>query len=366
MPRLSLWNDKKTYDFSFIDRIVGEHLYAGGTKVLVHKYLGIQDSVNVDSASQAGSGTGVQLGEGRETFIQDVLFLENRDRDYDETLYELRGQYNILDSTQYDLTQFGLFLTNDTLYMDFHIESMVETLGRKLMPGDVLELTHLRDDLLLGTEGAINRFYEVKEGARPYEGYDPRWWPHLWKVKLEPITDSQEFADILDNPQDEFGDGTGDDLRSILSQYDNDIAINDALIDQAENDVKWDPQYRDNVHLYYDPEVPDKPTIGFDYGAGGSEPPNGQPLAGSGAVFPDGLAEGDYFLRTDFQPNRLFRKGENNRWIRIADDNKHKWAAADRLLTTYINNTDTTTYSDGEVADVRTNLSKVVKPKTDD
>lgn len=358
MPRLQLGQHVKTFDFSFISRIVGEHMNAGGTPVLVHKYLGIQDSVNVEDASQAGTGTGIQLGDTPETFIQDVLFLENRDRDYDETLYELRGQYNILDNTQYDLSQFGLFLSNDTLYMDFHIESMVEALGRKLMPGDVLELVHLRDDLLLGSSEAINRFYEVKEGARPYEGYDPHWWPHLWKVKLEPITDSREFRDIL-------GDGSEDgDLRNILSQYDKDIAINDALIVEAEGEVRWDPQYRDNTHLYFDPEVPDKPTIGFDYGAVG-DPPNGEPLAGSGPVFPEGLDDGAYFLRTDFQPNRLFRKS-GNKWIRIADDNKFRWAAADRLLTTYINNTSTTEYTDGTKAPVRTNLSKVIRPKTDE
>jgi len=357
MPRLSLWRPIKGNDFSFIDRIIGEHMYAGGTGVLVHRYLGIQNNVTSDDPN---AGPSSPSDTPDELFIQDLLFLENRDRKYDTTLYELRGQYNIQDTDAYDLTQFGLFLQSDTLFMNFHIESMVEQLGRKLMPGDVLELPHLRDDLLLGRDEAINRFYVVQEGSRPSEGYDPGWWPHLWKVKLGPITDSQEYRDIL---------GTGEDccdLRNLISQYKTDIVINDALLEQAEADVQWDPRYRDNTHLYYDPEVPDKPVLGFDYGAGGDEPPNGLELVGSGAEFPtEGVQDGDYFLRTDFSPNRLFRKG-GNRWFKIADDNKNVWAAANRVLTTFINNDDTTEYTDGEIAPVKTNMSKVIKPRTDD
>ena len=40
MPRLSLWNPTKTNDFNFIDRIVGEHLHAGGTGVHVAQVPG--------------------------------------------------------------------------------------------------------------------------------------------------------------------------------------------------------------------------------------------------------------------------------------------------------------------------------------
>jgi hypothetical protein len=357
VPRLSLWNPIKKNDFNFIDRIVGEHLYAGGTGVYVHRYLGVYtgDTDQSDDATQPAS-----TPADTEVFIQDLLFLENRDRRYDDTIYELRGQYNIQDNDQYDLTQFGLFLTSDTVFMNFHIESMVQSLGRKLMPGDVLELPHLRDDLLLGKDEAVNRFYVVQEGARPSEGYDPMWWPHLWRVKLGPISDSQEYRDIL---------GTGEnaeDLRNLISQYQNDISINDAILEQAENDVAWDPQYRDNTHLYYDPEVPDKPTVGFDYGSGGDQPPNGLQVVGSGNSFPtQNVSDGDYFLRTDFAPNRLFKKS-GSRWIKISDDNRNVWAAANRVLTTFINNTDTTQYTDGEVAQVKTNLSKVIRPRTDE
>ena len=48
------------------------------------------------------------------------------------------------------------------------------------MAGDVIELPHLRDDLLLDErKDAINRFYVVTDASRPSEGFDPNWWPHI-------------------------------------------------------------------------------------------------------------------------------------------------------------------------------------------
>ncbi len=236
---------------------------------------------------------------------------------------------------------------------------MVEALGRKLMPGDVIELPHLRDDLLLGSEDAVNRFYVVQDGARPAEGFDPRWWPHLWRIKCGPISDSQEYRDILGTGEEEG------DLRNLISKYQTEININDAILAQAEKDVPFDPQYRNKAHLYFDPEVPDKPTVGFDFGGADGTPVNGLSIVGSGSSFPTtGVNEGDYFLRTDFSPNRLFKKS-GSRWVRESDDTRNTWAAANRVLSTFINNDTFTINSDGEVTEEKTNLSKVVKPKTD-
>jgi hypothetical protein len=351
MPKLSLWNPVKTNDFNFIDGIVGEHIYAGGTGVHVHKYIGIQDTETTGDPTRPG-GAG-----GGETYIQDVLFLENRDRKYDTNIYELRGQYNLGDNDSFDLTQFGMFLANDTLFMNFHIESMVEAIGRKLMPGDVLELPHLRDDLLLGSDEAINRFYVVTDGSRPAEGYDPRWWPHLWRVKLGPISDSQEYRDILGTGEEEG------DLRNLISTYADEITINDKLLEQAENDVPFDTQTRAKAHLYVDENAKGKAGIGF--GGGDGLPPNGVSIVGSGETFPiSGVNNGDYFLRTDFSPNRLFQKS-GNRWLKVEDDSRGTWAAANRILTGFINNYTLVSLEDGETINEKTNLSKVVKPRTD-
>mgnify|MGYP000114929849 CR=1 FL=1 len=355
MPRLSLWNPVKTNDYNFTDRVVGEHLHAGGTGVHVHKYLGVHTTANSDDPTRPSSDP----SNNNEVFIQDLLFLENRDRKYDENIYELRGQYNIGDNDAFDLTQFGMFLANDTLFMNFHIESMVESVGRKLMPGDVLELPHLRDDLLLGSDEAINRFYVVTDGSRPAEGYDPRWWPHLWRVKLGPITDSQEYRDILGTGEEEG------DLRNLISTYANEIKISDAILEQAEKDVPYDPQYRNNAHLYFDETVPNKPSPTLDFAGSDGQPINGLSIVGSGSSFPiSGTNDGDFFLRTDFTPNRLFKKS-GTRWLNVGTDTRGTWAAANKILTTFINNDNITTETDGETISEKVNLSKVVKPRTD-
>ena len=347
--KLSLWKDNKSHEFNFIDRIIGEHLYTGGTKILIHKLIGINDIVDTGDNTQPSTSESTN----NEVFIQDLLFLENRDRKYDTNIYDLRGQYSIPDQDGFDFSQFGLFLSNDTLFVNFHIESMVDVLGRKLKPGDVIELPHLRDDLVLGDD-AINRFHVVTDGSRPSEGYDPSWWPHLWRVKCGPITDSQEFRDIL-------GDGTEENnLRDLISSYEDVIDINDKIIDAAENAVGFDPQYRDNAHLYFDESSPDRPSIGFEYGPA----PIRSSLLGSGITFPIDASDGSYFMRTDFRPSRVFKKS-GNRWILIKSDMTGEWAAANKILTTFINNNNVRINTDGTTEPEQTNLAKVVLPRTD-
>ncbi len=342
MPRLSLWNKTKTNDYDFIDGIVAESINAGGTGVYVHKYIGTYQD---DTSASVGSG---------DLYIQDVLFLENRDRKYDTDIYELRGAYNPADP-DFDLTQFGLFVNDGSLFMTFHMNTCASLLGRRLMAGDVIELPHLREDLLLGGGDAVNRFFVVSDAGRPSEGYSPRWWPHLWRVKLTNITDSPEYRDILGTGDD------ADDLRNILSTYSTELEISDKVVELANADMPYATGYYNGGHLYVDPNSQDKPGVYFP---GDGTPPNGVSIVGSGATFPLSADNGDYFLRTDFTPNRLFKKSGST-WLRISDDNKNAWAAANRILTTFINNDATTTNTDGTTSAEKTNLSKAVKPKAD-
>ena len=190
MPRLSLYRPQKGADYKFIDRTVYEMFQVGGVDVFLHKYIGPADPSDPNKA----------MGE---TTIQDVVFLENRDRKYDADVYTLRGVYNTQD-TDFNLSQFGLFLQNDTVFLTVHINNSVDTIGRKIMSGDVVELPNLKDEYALNDfKSALKRYYVVEDVNRAAEGFSATWYPHLYRLKLKPIVDSQEFKDILNRPEDE-------------------------------------------------------------------------------------------------------------------------------------------------------------------
>ena len=175
MPRLSLYRPEKGNDYKFIDKNIWEMFQVGGVDVLIHKYLGPGSSSEATPSTPGYTST-------TETQIQDLLFLENRDRKYDPDVYILRGVYNIQD-TDFNLSQFGLFLQNDTVFISFHINDTVEKIGRKLMAGDVIELPHLKDEFALNDlQFALKRFYVIEEISRASEGFSVTWY-HTYIVQ---------------------------------------------------------------------------------------------------------------------------------------------------------------------------------------
>ena len=453
MPRLSLWKDgAHTNDFKFFDRNIKEQFTVGGTGVHVHKYLGILDQGPSKDKSQPQSTTDDPLA------IQDFLFLENRDRKYETDIYNLRGIYNVAD-TDFDLSQFGLFLQNDTLFVTFHLSDMDRILGRRLMSGDVLEMPHLKDYNSLDTslEVALKRYYVVQEGSRPAEGYSPTWWPHLWRVKCTPLVDSQEYNDILNKIQlnDNTGESTDKTLRDLLSTYTKELEITTKVVEQAEVEV---PNSGYDTSKFYvvpaDPVTgaPEEPKgftadsgaanigvttdnslltsdngpitaadsnistadslvtadteissvalvtadasninapdtgISIDntlitadsarttpenskaysgYLVGDGLAPNGEEIT-MGTSFPSDPTEGNYVLRLDFLPNRLFRYN-GNRWNKVEDNLRSNPTPgkSSTLTSGFINNTATTTQDDNTVINQRQALSKALEIQED-
>ena len=384
MPRLSLYKPEKGQDYTFLDKTVVEMFTVGGTDVFVHKYLGPKNPAEADATSDAPRYDSV-----KETNIQDMLFLENRDRKYDSSIYNLRGIYNVQD-IDFDMSQFGLFLQNDTLFMTIPITSSVKVLGRKVMPGDVFELPHLKDEYALNDFNvALKRFYVVEDVNRAAEGFSATWYPHLYRVKLKQIYDSQEFKEIL---QKDAGAGDGKTLRDVLSTYEKEMQINNAVVAQAEANTKKAGYDTTNLYtLQVDdkgkPELvtTDTSTLdttthntladrinqtpsksGYDgYLLGDGLAPNGE-VFGFGISFPSASDKGDYFLRTDFLPNRLFRY-DGGRWIKMEDNVRMTLSNTDtrsNLKGTFVNNTKTSTIG-GETVTERQALSQALKPKAD-
>jgi hypothetical protein len=358
----------------------------GGTDVFVHKYLGPKNPDEADATPSQPHYDAV-----KETNIQDMLFMENRDRKYDPDVYVIRGIYNVQD-VDFDMSQFGLFLTNDTLFMTIPINYSVKTLGRKVMPGDVFELPHLKDENALNDYSvALKRFYVVEDVNRAAEGFTQTWYPHLYRVKLKQIVDSQEFKDILDLPAEE---GSTNTLRDVLSTYEKEMQINNAILDQAEADAPKSGY--DTTSLYtLQVDAEGKPElVGADetlidasiangnidasrvnetperegyqgYLIGDGIPPNGEAF-GFGTSFPLTTTKGDYYLRTDFLPKRLFRF-DGTRWVKMEDQVRMTMTNTnDRntYKTDFINNTKTSDIN-GEQVEERQSLSQALRPKAD-
>jgi hypothetical protein len=366
MPRISLYKPERGQDFKFIDRQVSEMFQAGGTDVFLHKYLGANTAPENATADQPHYAT------TSVTNIQDLLFLENRDRKYDTSIYRIRGMYNV-QNIDFNLSQFGLFIDNDTLFMVVHINDFINYIGRKPISGDVIELPHLKDNFTLDDHDfGMPRYYVIEDVGRASEGFSATWYPHLYRLRLKRINDMQQFADILNQPAvDANGDPAADGttLRDLLSTHNKELEINDQVVQQAEADApKSGYETRQFYTLAVDPasgkavlnsadetdldasnmsittlESNERPKrTGYSgYLVGDGFPANGYDF-GHGIQFPDGPGLDDFFLRTDFLPNRLFRF-DGSRWVKVEDAVRMNMTNNDTrqtLKTGFVNNTD--------------------------
>ncbi len=434
MPRLSLYRPNRTRDYQFLDRTIHEMYTVGGLDIYVHKYLGPETGGEDSAFSGNADATQPVYDELNPLNIQDLLLLENRDRVYAPDVYVMRGVYNQQD-VDFDLTQFGLFLNNDTLFITFHYNDMIDVLGRKLMTGDVVELPNLRDfhPLNPNLPRALPKYYVIQDAAFASEGFSQTWLPHLWRVKATPLTDAQEYNSITDKPMVQeniwdngnfypagtvvnYGDVyyqaaqnvpagtditntnfwteyTPDTISDLQGTRQKDYEINDAILTQADIEVPlsgYDP-----TKFYIVPTQQGQPanpdgltaddtqvtvdgtqggmdvtpksdgyTVGYLTGDGIA--PNGLPVT-PGVAFPVNPVSGDYCLRLDYKPNRLFRY-DGARWIKIEDKVRtdlNNGPSNETLRSSFVNNTATVNTTDRGAIPSRQSLSELLKPRAD-
>ena len=437
MPRLSLYRPNRTNDYRFFDRTISEMYTVGGVDIFIHKYLG----------PKTGTGDSVESGNYDPTqpnytfedplFIQDVLLGENRDRAYDPDIYRMRGVYRVQD-IDFDLTQFGLFLNNDTLFITFHYNDMIDTIGRKLMSGDVLEVPNLKDwNPLNPATLPLPRYYVIQDASLAAEGFAAEWLPHTWRVKATPLVNSQEYKEIMDqaletkniwDPGNFYPAGSivlygntyyrarintpvGTEITNTTyweeidpatlgdkaSSRPKDLQWNDAILASAELEVPLSGY--DTVKFYIFPTNPDGTpadpasitidTTAIDvdatginvadaaqtpradgytmgYLTGDGIAPNGLPVT-PGVSFPLNPQEGDYALRLDYFPNRLFRFNGRG-WIKIEENVRTDLTngpANNTLRSSFVNNTYTVPTTDLGNVPSRQSLSQILKPRAD-
>ena len=433
MPRLSLWRDNRSSDYQFLDRTISEMYTVGGLSIYVHKYLG----PIVDNSQNPGNADATLPVYDSENplFIEDLLLLENRDRAYDPDVFVMRMVYRTQD-VDFDLTQFGLFLNNDTLFLTTHYNNMIDTFGRKLMAGDVIEVPNLKDynPLNTGLVRALPRYYVIQDANFAQEGFSQTWLPHLWRIKATPMVASQEFQQIINQPfmpeniwdngnfypaNEIVNDGgtyyqakqpvppgtdigdtdywelitTPDTIGEKQSTRTRDLEINDAILVQAQVEVPLSGY--DTVKFYILPTntigqpagdgltadmtgpsvdgtqpgegiTPDSDGYTLGYLTGDGIAPNGLPVT-PGVSFPPNPALGDYALRLDYFPNRLFRYN-GRAWAKIEDKVRTDLDLSPTALTqrsSFVNNTYTVPTTDMGNIPSRQSLSQILKPQAD-
>ena len=429
MPRLSLYRPNRTSDYQFFDRTISEMFTVGGLDLYVHRYLGPQtgDAGDTDATLPV-------YDQSNPLFIEDLLLLENRDRKYDQDIYVMRGVYRQQD-IDFNLSQFGLFLNNDTLFISFHYNDMIDTFGRKLMSGDVLELPNLTDYHPLDTSisKSVPRYYVIQEANFGSEGFSQTWLPHIWRVKATPLVNAQEYNDILKQPFEPdniwdngnfYPQGTTvldgdtyyessrnvppgtpitdttywtpkdpDTIGGQMSTRPKDLEINDAILIQAEAELPLSGY--DTVRFYILPTTEDgqpaesgltaddaNTNVDSTQGGEGTSPrgdgytlgyltgdgiaPNGLPVT-PGVSFPANPVAGDYCLRLDYFPNRLFRFNGAS-WAKIEDKVRTGLNFADNAKTLragFVNNPYTVPTTDQGNIPSRQSLSEILKPNAD-
>jgi hypothetical protein len=188
---------------------------------------------------------------------------------------------------------------------------------------------------------------------------------------------------------------TPDTIAGKTSTRTKDLELNDAILVQA--DVEVPLTGYDTVKFYILPTAEDgqpaqsgltadetPPTVDGTQGGEGTTPrsdgytigyltgdgiaPNGLPVT-AGVSFPAGPAVGDYALRLDYFPNRLFRFNGAS-WVKIEDKVRIKPvfesegpAASQRA--SFVNNRNTVQTTDRGAIPSRQSLSEILKPNAD-
>jgi hypothetical protein len=176
------------------------------------------------------------------------------------------------------------------------------------------------------------------------------------------MADAQEYADILDKQaQNPFGIDNGR-LGDLMSSVAKEFEINEAVVESAKANVS-----RRNFETRHYWIMPGHETTGQNpwIFAGDGNPPNGAIAVESANRFPMNPVEGDYCLRTDYEPRALFRYVKSAWRIQELDYRQSDWSAAHRLLFGFINNDKETTFKDGTKAPEKQPLYKAVKPRAD-
>jgi hypothetical protein len=288
--------------------------------------------------------------------IQDLVFLENRDRDYADEPMVLKCYYDLVDITT-ELSKFGIELPSQSFYITINFSACVANLGRPIIIGDIIELpSEAQYNTMMQP---IKKWLEVIDVGWSTEGFTPGWKPTLLKVVAQPAFASQETQDIFGDLSESFVDSLGlmNTSPGNNPNYQDYLDVNGTITNLAKEMVpelgteasshirEWEQHEIDSFKAQT-PEGSDSlQKIGLNRAglyAEDAMPPNNLPYT-EGDGYPPNPKNGDYHRLTystlDIQvAPRLYRySGAKSRWIYLETDRRLEFNADKPKLEEFLN-----------------------------
>ncbi len=238
----NMWKKGRTADYTFIDNAIAEQYNMGGVDMWLYTYQGPKGNEG------STDSTLPDYSKVKPTFssVGDYVFGETAQRSYNVQAITLPVVYQVQEATP-DLKIPGLFFNFDTMDITIHYNTMMAKVGRKIMPGDVIELPNLRDFDVLDSDVGINKFYVVQDAFRTSEGYSVTWQHHIFKIRVKPLSDSPEFSDITDD-MNQYPDNATE--PNGFSTGNRELDMMNTIIQQADSEVPY--IHYTNEHIYDD------------------------------------------------------------------------------------------------------------------
>lgn len=299
-------------DTRFLSGIISETIMMGGVVCYIWLLEGTFEQVNDNGSpfSQLDEALGTAEDGLLSLFgVQDAILGENRDRSYSKDCYRMKGTYAV-SQNELDFARFGIMMNNDIVQLEMHKEDMERICGRRLIPGDIIEMPHMREVGLQKT--VVNKYYQVDNVTKSPSGYDHTYNYHILALTLRPVVDAHEFIDLMERT-DEYDNTIGSQIGNREAMESLTEKIQTSAAAQA-NTTGWDI-----TPLYIDDE---NNVFAHKWSADG-DAPNGKPVA-MVSSFPASPTDGDYVCRIDHFPNRLYRY-QQGRWLLKEVDNKRDW-----------------------------------------
>lgn len=127
------------------------------------------------------------------TNIEDLFFLENRNKDYATSAITLKVQYDV-GETGTDFSRFGIDIPLQYVFT-ISFARMVELLNRPIVVGDIIELPN---EMQYNTKlVGVKKWFEVTDTGWSANGYAPNWQPILYRFTAEPLIANTGNRDVL-------------------------------------------------------------------------------------------------------------------------------------------------------------------------